>query len=37
MKRLRSPHDETIVTIQGAMNQLRDGNLQLVRGGWEIA
>ena len=28
---------ETIVTIKGAMNEYRDGNLRLVNGGWEIA
>ena len=32
-----SANDETIVTIKGAMNQFRDGNLRLVSGGWEIA
>lgn len=30
-------NDEAVVTIKGAMNQFRDGNLRLVSGGWEIA
>ena len=32
-----SANGDAIVTIKGAMNQLHEGNLRLVSGGWEIA